>query len=318
MSDANNGNVIVTPAATIAEGATAAGNSQFQASSTPSSAALPITSEEVKPAPETIKEKLQNDDKFALKFAALGREEKRIKALKAQFEQQQAKMTADREAWEASKSAKYIDVERLKREPLKVMEETGLSFQALTELVLNDGKPSNEQLLTDAEKRMEAKLAELQAKLDAKEAAEKAKQDEAALANEEKLTQEFIAGITDFVNAEPEYELIRANDAVALVYDVIEQHFERTKDVNGNGQILSNKEAADAVEAYLLDEAKKHVSLSKVQKLLQPASTATPPAKTAATTLSNAHSSSAATPVKKFMSDDESKRAAAQLIRWED
>ncbi len=317
MSESS-GTVIVTPAATIAEGATAAGSGTFQAAPIPSTA-VPSISEEVKPAvQENIKEKLQNDDKFALKFAALGREEKRIKALKAQFEQQQAKMTADRDAWEASKSTKYVDIERFKREPLKVMEETGMSFQALTELVLNDGKPSNEQLLTDAEKRMEAKLAELQAKLDAKEAAEKAKQDEAALANEEKLVEEFIAGITDFVNVEPEYELIRANDAVALVYDVIEQHFERTKDANGNGQILSNKEAADAVEAYLLDEAKKHVSLSKVQKLLQPASTATQPAKTAATTLSNAHSSSAATPVKKFMSDEESKRQAARLIRWED
>ena len=195
----------------------------------------------------------------------------------------------------------------LKKEPLKVLNESGLTFEQLAEMVMNDGKPTQDMVLNEYEKKFMSKVQELEKKLADKEAKEQEDKYNQAIA-------QFQGQLTDFVTKTEDYELIRANDAVDLVYQVIEQHHAET------GEILSNKDASDAVEEYLLEEAKKLVDREKVKKLLSsqtPTKTATSTGKSSPT-LSNAAAAQATKSAARLLSDEESKAEAAKLIRWDD
>lgn len=251
------------------------------------------------------------EEKFAAKFAALSRKEKAIRQREAQLNQQmqelQSRLQQLEEQNKQVESIKSIP-DRLKKEPLKVLSESGLTFEQLAEMVLNnDGKPTQDMILNEYEQKFMSKIQDLEKKLAEKESKEQ----------EERYNQaitQFQAQLTDFVNKTEDYELIRANDSVDLVYQVIEEHFNETN------EILSNKEACDAVEEYLLEEAKKLVDRDKVKKLLLPQTqTKTAASGKSSPTLSNAVAAQASTSsAARLLSDEESKREAAKLIRWDD
>lgn len=289
----------------------------------------PAVAEVLETAPEEVVKPVETseDKMFGKKFAALSRKEKELRARDKAFQDKEKaleKRLADLEAQygtkEAELSSKYIDPEKFKANPLEEMKRTGLTFEQLAQRVLNDGKPGTEEVMSDQEKRVEAKLAALEKKLAEKEEAEKKREEEANQKKFEENMASFKAQLTDFCNKETDYEMIRANDAVGLVFEVIEEHYAKTLDQeSGQGQILSNKEAADAVENYLLDEAKKQMSLSKVKALAQQVVAKPTEGKPATSTLSNTHSAQAVSSKSgKFLSDDESRKEAAKLIKWQD
>lgn len=266
---------------------------------------------EIKSAEKTAEEiaKDQQAERFAAKFAALSRKEKEIRTREAAMQKQLADLEAKINSIKSQEEeiTKFRNLpSRLKQEPLKVLEESGLSFQQLAEMVLNDGKPTQDMVMQEYEKKVMGKVQELEQKLAEKEAKEAQERHEAALG-------QFKAQLTDFVNNNAEYELIKANDAVEVVYELIEQHYAETQ------QILSNKEASDAVEEYLLEEAKKLVDRDKVKKLLTPPTPTKPAAPTGktSTTLSNAQAAQAPkSGAAKKMSNEESMLEAAKLIKW--
>lgn len=265
--------------------------------------------EQQAPAEEKSPEQTAQEEKFAARFAALSRKEKQLRAHEAKLQQQMAELEAKVKALESGKSEieTYKSLpERLKKEPLKVLEEQGLTFEQLAQMVLNDGKPTQDMILSEYEKKVMSKIEELESKLAEKEAKEQQDKYDQAI-------QAFNAQLTDFVSNSPEYELIKANDAVGLVFDVIEQHHAET------GEILPNKDACDAVEEYLLEEAKKLVEREKVKKLLQPQQQQPVAQKgKASPTLSNAQAAQASPKSAANLSDEESKLAAAQLLKWID
>ena len=53
------------------------------------------------------------------------------------------------------------------------------------------------------------------------------------------------------------YEFIKANGAEEVIYDVVEAHYKES------GKILTIKEAADAVESHLEDEAEKLLKITQ-------------------------------------------------------
>lgn len=277
--------------------------------------------------PEKAPEPSAEEQKFAAKFAALSRKEKQLRAKERELE-------ARLKQYEQSSQGKEKEIEgiknlpeRLKKDPLGVMKEFGLTYEQLTEIVLNDGKPTQDSVMKEALSPVEKKIAELEAKLAEKEAKEQ----------EERLNSTksgFMKQLKDFTSADTEaYELIEAEGAHDLVYDVIETHynqkmaeyreeFSEDPDVEtANTFILSNKQAADAVENYLFENAKKLTERNKIKKLLQPTPAPAKPQsgqQAGAKTLSNALSTTAAQGSSKFLSDEESKAKAAQLIRWDD
>jgi len=119
--------------------------------------------------------------------------------------------------------------------------------------------------------------------------------------------------IESFVNSNgEEFELIKANDANDVVYEVIEEHYNET------GKILDIKEAAQAVESYLEDEAEKLLKLGKLRSKFNVGDIEQEPQRQSQVTLSNAHSAQANERVARKLSDDESKRAMAQMLQWDD
>ena len=117
-------------------------------------------------------------DQFSKKFAALSRREKDIRTKEQEYEQKLADLQAKYEAvapkQEEVNNEEQLPLEyRLKRNPLKTLEELGFGYEKLTELALNDGKlpPEmqmklmREELESDYKKKFEA----LEEKLTAKE-----------------------------------------------------------------------------------------------------------------------------------------------------
>jgi hypothetical protein len=256
------------------------------------------------------------NDEFAKRFAALTRKDKEFRQEKEQWEAEKAQFEAMKAELESLKAEKTPQEEempleyRLKREPLKVLAELGLDYETLTNLAINDGKLSPEQKMElmqqDLERKMEStygsKLEALQQKLEEKEQLEIQQREERAVA-------EFKSNITNHLQENAaEYELIAAQDANDLVYQVIEEHYNET------GRILEIKDAADAVESHLTEEAQK---LLKLKKLVgQP--TPTPESKVQSpATLSNTLSSQVPKSEDRKLSMEESKRAAASLLRWD-
>ncbi len=279
----------------------------------PAAAAATVVAPVVAPAPI---------DPAAAKFAALSRQEKLLRQQARDNAAEKAQLAKDRAALETDIRGKMIDPEAFKKNPYKVMKEHGLTLEQIAEIALNDGNPTAESLLTESEKRMQARIDAMDAKLKAKEDAEAEQQRDQAVQN-------FMTALTETVNGSTEYELIKANDAVDLVYEVInadfenklaahlEEHDEEPDAETRRGFIMSNKDACDKVELHLLDEAKKHVKLPKIQGLFAPAATKVEPVK-AQTTLTNTDASTVPSRGDRMLTDDESRREAAKLIKWQE
>ena len=106
--------------------------------------------------------------------------------------------------------------------------------------------------------------------------------------------------------------MIQANEAKDVVYEVIEEHYNET------GKILDIKEAAEAVESYLEEEATKLLQLSKVRSKFNPGDNEQEPQRQSQVTLSNAHSAQANERVARKLSDEESKSAMAKMLQWDE
>jgi len=264
------------------------------------------------PVEEKIEEKPQEDDQFSAKFAALSRKEKAVREKEAQLEARLAELEGRSKEVE-EKYGKYSNLgERLKNQPLDVLAEEGVDFDTLIKMVLeNDGKPTTEMQIQRLRDEMQNKymkeLDNLKQELATKEkTAEEQRQQE--------VVEDYKYELNEFIESQSEeYELIKLSQASDLVYQVVEEHY------NDTGKILSNQEACEHVESYLLEEAKKHLNVNKIKKLLNPEPAPPQPnqeQKTAAKTLSNMEASTMPNTGSRFTSDDESKREAAKLIRW--
>lgn len=276
------------------------------------------TSEEIKEVEKKEEVKIEEnkqEDKFAAKFAALSRKEKQLRerektleASQKSIEEQIKKLEEQYKQKEQELSSKLLDPSLFKKDAKEALNKAGLTFEELAQLMINDGKPTAEMLLTDAEKRLQAKIEDMEKKLMEKEAKEQE-------AKYEEVLNNFVSEITTFVNDNNDYELIRANDATDLVYEVIEEHHSTT------GEILQIKQAADAVEQYLLEEAKKQLNLGKIKGLLSPKeqqeAKEKPTEGKASVTLSNTQAAQVPKQGQQRLSDEQSKVEAAKLIRWE-
>ena len=269
--------------------------------------------EEVKP------EEKVDDQKFARKFAALSRKERQLKAREAEyakkFQELEAKLAEIKKPVVEEAKVEVPFEKRFKQDPFKALEDIGLPYDKLTELALNDRQLTPEMQLKlmkdDLENGYKSKFEELEKRLNEKEKTEKK-------ARYENIQRNYISKVKGFVsNNSEEYEFIKANNAEQVVYDVVEAHYKES------GKILTIKEAADAVESHLEEEAEKLLKLNKVGKRLQaymeqqnkPEESTIPKP----VTLTNAHSQQQADePDKQMLSDEESKREIAKMLRWID
>ena len=130
----------------------------------------------------------------------------------------------------------------------------------------------------------------------------------------EETVNSFKQELTSFVNQGESYDLIRATDAVDLVYEEIENHFQST------GEILDMEKAAEVIESQLREEYETILSKNAEKFGYTKAQQEEAKEKlfTSSPTLSNSQTSTVSTNGERFLSDDESKQAAANLIKWND
>jgi len=265
-------------------------------------------SEEVEQSLEEAREPERDD--FSRKFAALSRKEKELRAREAEYDKRIADLEEKFRPQEPEKQPELPIEYRLKQNPLKALEEMGLSYDKLTELALNDGKltPDMQMKLMreELESDYKSKYKELEDRM-----LEKEKSDEQRRYDE--IEMGFKNEIESFVRSNNDkFELIEANEANDVVYEVIEEHYNET------GKILDIQEAAEAVESYLEEEAEKLLRLGKVRSKFNTGDIEQEPRRQSQVTLSNAHSAQANERVAKKLSDEESKREMARMLQWDE
>jgi hypothetical protein len=242
----------------------------------------------------------QDNAEFDRKFAALSRKEKAIRDREIELEKKYG-----------NKEQELPLERRIRSNPLKALEELGLDYEKLTELALNDGRltPDMQMKLMreELENDYKDKFNSLEERLNAKEKREEE-------AKYDAVKQGFVGEIKSFVNENStDFEYVAHNDATDVVYDVIEEHYNET------GRILDIKEAVQAVESYLEEEAEKLLNLGKVKnRLTSMRDEYEQPRRQSQTTLSNAHSAQANERVARKLSDEESKSAMAKMLQWDD
>lgn len=206
--------------------------------------------------------------KLSSGYAKLAREQRAAK-------EASAKLESDRKAFEAeqkSATQRLVDYEaakaEAKRNPLRWLEQNGLTYQDLVESQLNDGKPT-------ANLEVKAVRDEISAlKADAEAREKKATEERAAhsKAQEEQVLNRFRAECAAHVTAAGEkFELLNLYNAQSRVAELIEAHYsQQVSEGVKEPKILSFDEAAEEIESALEIEAQKVIKSKKLQKYLQP------------------------------------------------
>lgn len=171
---------------------------------------------------------------------------------------QKEKFLTDKEKEYKQKDIQYkaleTELKSIKGNPanaIKMLEkEFGITFESMLDHFLTNGKLTPEQEIAQIKKEREEER-QLQAR-QAEESNTKAM---------ENNLNTFKADLKTFIDGNNEaYELIQANEAYDLVFNVIDQDYRKS------GQIMKTEDAAKLVEDYLLEKAKKLMQAKKLSK----------------------------------------------------
>lgn len=192
------------------------------------------------------------------RFRQIAREEARLQAQRRELKAQQAEYEKLR--------AQVAEIEKAraeaKRDPIAFMEKHGLTYDDVTQFVINDKRPTPSLEVKEVRDELARAKAEIQEHFEREAEARERAEQEAEEARRESYAQtikEFKGDLGEFIKGKgEEYELINLWGEHELVYNTIEQYHART------GKILTMKEAADVVEAHLLDTATKAIATKKV------------------------------------------------------
>ncbi len=218
------------------------------------------------PAAPPVKE----ETPLSSQYAQLARKEKAMRMQAQQVKAQEAAIAA-REAKlaarEAAMDGDYIPKERLSKEYIKVLQEQGISYDQITQDMLN--QPTQESQVIS---RLEAKIAALEA---GQEEAKKS-----SVTQQENAYKQAVANIKNeakqLVYSSDEYETVKATNSVDDVVELITETFKSGMgDEYPPGTLLTVEQAAKLVEEHLEEEAYKLAQLNKIQKRLAARTVAT-------------------------------------------
>lgn len=281
--------------------------------------------EKVEEKPEGKEEK--QDDRFASKFAALSRREKALKAKEAEVEKKLKELEASKAPKQEEKAPEVPFEKRLKKDLFGTLKEVGFDLDTIIQVALNDGKMPRE---IEEKEKFEEFGSSLKGEIEAlkkqlaeeKEAKEKERLEQESKSNE-KVISDFKKDISKFIKEnEKEFELVatEGEGMEDLVYEVITRNWEETKDPEtGLGELLEIRAAVSQVEEHLLEQAKKYIQKQKIKQLVGESPTKkeqSGESKPASVTLSNTQSQTVTGQEKRLLSDEESLRNAAKLLRF--
>lgn len=237
------------------------------------------------------KAKEVEDPTLSRQFAQLAKQERSLR-LKAQQQDQalkarEAAIKAKEDAF-ASKdqeyAQKYIQRDFLKNNPLQALAEAEVSYDDLTQQILNSQNPQDPRLMATISK-LEAKIASLEKSSEEGRTQQKTTQDQQYQA----AIKQIEADVRHLVDNDPEYETVKHTASHKDVVDLIVETYKE------DGVILSVEDAAMEVENHILEEAVKLSRLSKVSKRSQQAVSPSPATQTPAATVAQPKVQSAPT-----------------------
>lgn len=225
----------------------------------------------------------KEEEQLSPKFAALARKERdlrrQMQALKAREEEFKVK--------ETEYQTSYIPKSRITEDTLGALSELGINYDDLVNQVLSQSGPETLEM-----KKLRAEIKAI-----------KETQTQSATKAEEQAKQQYEHAVSQIrneakllVDANSEYETIKAMGAEEAVVELIRQTFD------ADGTLLSVEEAAMKVEEHLLEEAMKMASLNKIRQRLAPAAPAAeaekqaPQEKQSLKTLTNAATATSSKP----------------------
>lgn len=219
------------------------------------------------PAPEATPEQTKEETPLSTQYAILARKEKALRLKVQELKAKEEALKSQENAYKAKEQEylnKYIPKDRLTQDPLSVLNEAGLTYDQLTQLLLaretqpqqTQSMPQNDPLVKKLEEEIKA-IRQAQEDAQKKYVEDQNRAYQEALANMKRETEMLVKDSSD-------YELVRELGHTQDVVDLIEKTF---KD---EGILLSVEQAAREVEDYLVEEALKINRLKKVQSRLTP------------------------------------------------
>jgi len=244
-------------AATVEAEAKSINDAKIAEPATKTEAAVDAAKVEAAEAPKAKEEPL------SAKFSALAKKEKAIVEQTKANKAAEAKL-AVRAASIAAREAKIKESESLwDTDVFKALELRGYDYTKLTNMVL-EGKTAEPE--TDpvkiAKKTIEDfKKEQAQAKSDQELATKKAAEEAEAKQKADLAAawESYNAEVNEFIESNKDtYELINTYSQQALISETVEAFYQKNK------RVLSVKEGADMVEAYLESEAEKALNTKKI------------------------------------------------------
>lgn len=250
------------------------------------------------PAVAKTPEELEKD-KITERFGALARLEAQNVRIKQDIAREKQAIAAERAKLEAQGTefaglkAKVEEENILwAKNPLEALRRKGFTYDQLTQLQLNEGRPTPEMV---AKQTVEEILAEERKKAKEAEESEKSKLTKVEQERFEQTLANFRQEVQDFYTASENteaYELINLHDAGEVVVATIEEHFQRTKKAaevalqaaieSGDEraiarararkpEIMGIKQSCDLVEKFLEERVEKSTQTKKWASKVNPA-----------------------------------------------
>lgn len=179
-------------------------------------------------------------------FAALAKQRRALQVKEREIADREKALSAQSSTQEGA-----VDLARLKSDPLSVLLENGVTYDQLTQAILNDQGGGSE-------------VRALQAKIDALEKGVDQKFTDKATQEEKQVLAEMQKEATQLVASGEAFELVRETRSIPQVMTLIERTYRET------GEVLGVQEALQLVEDELIGESLKLAALKKVQGRLQP------------------------------------------------
>lgn len=194
---------------------------------------------------------------------------RREKALRMKAQQQEQALKAREDALKAREEAltskdseyktNYIPKDLVKKNTLQVLSDAGVSYEELTQQILNQGT---------MDPRTESMIGKLQAEIEslkqANETSQKNSQTQQQQAYDAAVRQ-IRQDAKTLINSDPAFETVKLTNSIPDVVELI------TKTYEEDGTLLSVEDAAQQVEDYLIEEAIKLTKINKIRQRLQPA-----------------------------------------------
>lgn len=201
--------------------------------------------------PDTVEPTQTTEDSKPLspQFAALAKQKRALQVKEREI--------AAREAALATKGTDTSSdlVERIKSDPLGVLQENGVTYDQLTEAILANDSQKSPHI-----SRLEAEVKALKESLENQNKSLTAKEQQ----NEQQVLAEMREQADQLIAAGDDYEMIRETGSQQDVVDLIKRVWDEDK------KLLSVQEALDLVETDLIEESLKIARIKKVQNRLAP------------------------------------------------